>query len=58
MLLKSAARLPNNLGNGTSIFNVHCVVPESIHTHPIEVHRKFLGTLEEKYEAKLEFPGG
>ena len=44
----------------------HCAVPEKIHTHPMEGHRKFLGgggvlkvkILEAKYEAKLEFPGG
>ena len=44
---------------------VNCAVPEKIHTHPIEGHQKFQGggglksqTLEAKYEAKLEFPGG
>ena len=44
----------------------HCVIPESNHTPPTEGHWKFLGgrevlkakLLEEKYEAKLEFPGG
>ena len=47
-----------------------CVVPEKIHTHPMEGHWKFLGGggggvgvlkakfLEEMYENKLEFPGG
>jgi len=43
-----------------------CVVPEKIHTHPMEGHWKFLGgggvlkakILEAKYEAKLEFLGG
>ena len=37
------------------------MVPESIHTLPMEGHWKFLGgpkLLEEKFEAKLEFPGG
>ena len=45
----------------------NCVVPEKIHTHPMEGHWKFLGGgrgvlkakfLEEKYENKPEFPGG
>ena len=43
-----------------------CVVPESVHTPPTEGHWKYLGgggvfksqNLEEKYEAKLKFPGG
>ena len=43
-----------------------CVVPESIHAPSMEGHPKFLGAggilkaklLEEKYETKLEFPGG
>ena len=44
-----------------------CVVPEKIHTHPMEGHWKFLGGgggvlkakfLEEIYENKLEFPEG
>ena len=45
-----------------------CVVPEKIHTHPMEVHWKFLGVggggvlkakfLEAMYENKLQFPGG
>ena len=41
-----------------------CVVPDKIHTHPMEGHYKFLGGvlkakfLEEMYENKLEFPGG
>ena len=45
-----------------------CAVPGKIHTHPMESHWKFLGgegggvlkarILEEKYEAKLELPGG
>ena len=42
------------------------VVPEKIHAHPMEGHRKFLGgggiwkakILKEKYEVKLEFLGG
>ena len=42
-----------------------CVVPEKIHTHPMEGHWKFLGggrvlkakCLEEMYENKPEFPG-
>ena len=45
------------------------MVPEKIHTHPMEGHWKFLGGgggggvlkatfLEEMYENKLEFPGG
>ena len=42
------------------------MVPQSIHTLPTEGHWKFLGgggvlkakLLEEKCEAKLEFPGG
>ena len=46
--------------------NLHCAVPEKIHTHPMEGHQKFLGgggvlkykILEEKYEAKLKFPVG
>ena len=41
------------------------MVPESMHTTPMEGHWKFLGgrgllkakLLEEKYKAKLEFPG-
>ena len=47
----------------------HCVISENIHTSPMEGHWKFLGggggggvlkakLLEEKYEAKLEFPWG
>ena len=44
----------------------HCVVPEKIHTPPMEGHWKFLGGggvlkakfLEAMYENKLEFPGG
>ena len=45
----------------------YCVVPEIVHTLGMEGHWKFLGgvgeclkakLLEEKYEAKLEFPGG
>ena len=47
-------------------FIANCVVPEKIHTHPMEGHWKFLGGegvlkakfLEEMYENKLEFPGG
>ena len=46
--------------------NMQCVIPENIHAPPMEGHWKFLGgggvlkakLLEEKYEAKLEFPGG
>ena len=42
------------------------MVPEKIHTHPMEGHWKFLWGggvlkakfLEEMYENKLEFPGG
>ena len=34
-----------------------CIVPEKIHTHPMEGHRNFLGG-EAMYEDKLEFPGG
>ena len=46
---------------------LHCVVPEKIHTHLMEGHWKFLGGgggvskakfLEEMYESKLEFPEG
>ena len=45
---------------------MHCVVPEQIHTHPMEGHLKFLGGegvlkakfLEALYENKLEFPRG
>ena len=45
---------------------MYFAVPEKIHTHPMEGHRKFLGgggvlkvkILEAKYEAKLEFSGG
>ena len=44
----------------------HRVVPEKIHTPPMEGHWKFLGGggvlkakfLEAMYENKLEFPGG
>ena len=44
----------------------YCAVPDKIHTHPMESHRKFPGgggvlkvkILEAKYEAKLEFPTG
>ena len=45
-----------------------CMVPEKIHTHPMEGHWKFLGGgreavlkakfVEEMYENKLELPGG
>ena len=37
-----------------------CVVPEEIHTHPMEGHQKLLGEGggEAKYEAKLEFLRG
>ena len=43
----------------------HCLVPEKIHTHPMEGHWKFLGEggvlkanfSEAMYENKLEFPG-
>ena len=46
--------------------NVHCAVPEKIHTHPTEGHQRFRGggggvlnkILEANYEAKLEFPRG
>ena len=45
---------------------LNCVVPEKIHTHPMECHWKFLGRagvlkaklLEAVYENKPEFPGG
>ena len=49
----------------------NCMVPEKIHTHPMEGHWKFLGEgggggggvlkakfLEAMYENKLEFPWG
>ena len=46
--------------------NHECVVPVTIHTHPMEGHWKFLGGrgiliakfLEAMYENKLEFPRG
>ena len=46
--------------------NRYCVVPEKIHTYPMEGHWEFLGGggvleakfLEAMYENKLEFPGG
>ena len=46
--------------------SVNCVVPEKIHTLPMEGHWKFLGGggilkakfLEAMYENKLKFPGG
>ena len=46
--------------------DTECMVPEKIHTHPMEGHWKFLGGWEavlkakfvEMYENKLELPGG
>ena len=51
---------------GRCSFKSPLVIPENIRTPPMEGHWKFVGgggvlkakLLEEKYEAKLEFPRG
>ena len=68
-MLKDAVSMNHSRGGQEFlefIVLLNCVVPEKIHTHPMEGHWKFLGGggvlktkfVEALYENKLEFPGG
>ena len=58
--------IQRNKNSHTIAIALQCVVPEKIHTHPMEGHWKFLGGggvlkvkfLEEMYENKLGFARG